>query len=141
MKTWFLNATGLAWNMKTVLTFLMFVIQIWVTVAPSTLYPCLNNCKYFFLNTTILFVIFHNLWLTSINGTELKVGQENLYEDPCQDWLDLINKKLTTPNFPEVFEPNTMCQWNLTTDKGYYISLDFDIIRVSDKDKWVWIFE
>ena len=70
----------------------------------------------------------------SVNGTEIKVGQENLYEDPCQDWLDLINKKLTSPNYPDRYDPNTACKWNLTADKGYYISLDFELIDVSDKD-------
>ena len=62
------------------------------------------------------------------------MGQENLYEDPCQDWLDLINKKLTSPNYPDYFEPNTVCKWHLTTDIGYHISLDFEHIDVSDKD-------
>ena len=57
----------------------------------------------------------------------------NTYEDPCQDWLDLINKKLTSPNYPEFYDPNTVCKWNLTTDKGYYISLDFEIVFVSVK--------
>ena len=70
----------------------------------------------------------------SINGLELKVGQENLYEDPCQDWLDLIDKKLTSPYYPDEYDPNTFCKWNLTTDEGYYISLDFERINVSHKD-------
>ena len=61
------------------------------------------------------------------------MGQENLYEDPCQDWLDVINKKLTSPNYPYAYDKNTFCKWNLTTDKGYYISLDFEQIDVSDK--------
>ena len=62
------------------------------------------------------------------------VGQENLYEDPCQDWLDLINKKLTSPNYPEVYDKRTVCKWNLRAEKGYYISLDFERIDVSFKD-------
>ena len=62
------------------------------------------------------------------------MGQKNLYEDPCQDWLDLINKKLTSPNYPEVYDPNTVCKWNLTTDKGYYISLNFENLWVSGID-------
>ena len=62
------------------------------------------------------------------------MGQKNLYVDPCQDWLDLINKKLTSPNYPDVYDPNTVCKWNLTTNKGYYISLDFERISVSMKD-------
>ena len=61
-------------------------------------------------------------------------GIENVYHDPCQDWLDLINKKLTSPNYPEPYDPSTVCQWNLTTDKGYYISLDFERIGVSDEN-------
>ena len=71
---------------------------------------------------------------SSINGAEINVGQENLYKDPCQDWLDLINKKLTSPNYPDRYDANTVCKWNLTTDQGSYISLDFEHIRVSDKD-------
>ena len=69
--------------------------------------------------------------LFSVNGTELNVGQENLYEDPCQDWLDLINKKLTSPNYPDEYDPNTICKWNIITEEGYYISLDFERIDVS----------
>ena len=68
--------------------------------------------------------------LFSVNGTELIVGQKNLYEDPCQDWLDLENKKLTSPNYPDWYDPNTACTWKLTTNEGYYISLDFKIIYV-----------
>ena len=63
------------------------------------------------------------------------MGQKNLYVDPCQDWLDLINKKLTSPNYPDVYDPNTVCKWNLKTDKGYYISLDFEHIEVSIRNK------
>ena len=62
------------------------------------------------------------------------VGQENLYDDPCQDWLDLINKRLTSPNYPGVFDPRTICKWTLTTDKAYHISLDFEDIEVSEKN-------
>ena len=61
------------------------------------------------------------------------MGQKNLYVDPCQDWLDLINKKLTSPNYPDAYDQNTVCKWNLTTNKGYYISLDFERIAVSMK--------
>ena len=80
-------------------------------------------------------MIFSILWfINSVKGTEIKVGQENLYDDPCQDWLDLINKKLTSPNYPDEYDPRTVCKWNLTTEKGNYISLDFEDIGVSDKD-------
>ena len=67
----------------------------------------------------------------SVNGAEYNVGQENLYKDPCDDWLDLINKRLTSPNYPEPYDPLTNCKWNLTEKHGYYISLDIERIEVS----------
>ena len=63
------------------------------------------------------------------------MGQENLYDDPCQDWLDLINRMLTSPNYPENYASNTVCKWNLTTEKGKYISLDFEHIDLDVSDK------
>ena len=70
----------------------------------------------------------------SKNGSKWLGGIENVYHDPCQDFLDLINKKLTSPNYPNRYDQNTVCKWNLTTEKGNYISLDFEHISVSDKD-------
>ena len=77
----------------------------------------------------------HNSYIINFrkNGLKWLGGIENIYHDPCQDWLDLINKKLTSPNYPEDYDPNTICKWNLTTEKGNYISLDFEHIEVSDK--------
>ena len=43
--------------------------------------------------------------------------------------------KLTSPNYPAIYDQDTICKWKLTADKGYYISLDFENINVSDKDK------
>ena len=42
--------------------------------------------------------------------------------------------KLTSPNYPESYDPNTVCKWHLTTDEGNYISFDLEHIYVSDKD-------
>ena len=101
-------------------------------VAHSIHCQCLNNCK--ILDTISKYFIFLIFYLSSVNGHELEVGQENIYEDPCQDWLDLINNKLTSPNYPFGYDPRTVCKWQITTDKGNYISLDFEFINVSDKD-------
>ena len=38
---------------------------------------------------------------------------------------------MTSPNYPDEYEPNTICKWNITTDKGHYVSLDFETILVS----------
>ena len=66
----------------------------------------------------------------SKNGEEYIVGQEHLYEDPCDEWLDLVNNKLTSPNFPMPNDPLTECKWNLIAPQGYYVSIDFEIIDV-----------
>ena len=69
----------------------------------------------------------------SKSGSKWSGGIEYVYHDPCQDWLDLINKKLTSPNYPEPYDPITVCNWTLITKKGNYISLDFERIGVSDE--------
>ena len=66
----------------------------------------------------------------SINGTELNVGQKNLYEDPCQDWLDLINKKLTSPNYPNKYPENVDCANVINYPIGVVVKvtfLEFDV--------------
>ena len=64
-------------------------------------------------------------------GQEYIVGQQNLYEDPCDEWLDLVNNKLTSPNFPIAYDPLTECKWNITAPQGHYVTLDFEMIDVS----------
>ena len=68
----------------------------------------------------------------SKHGEEYVVGQEHLYEEPCDEWLDIVNNKLTSPNFPKAYDPLTECSWNLTAPLGYYVTLDFEIIDVSN---------
>ena len=102
------------------------------TISNYNIFP--KNKKWYYERTPCISCISLICDLFSVNGKEFKVGQENLYEDPCQDWLDLINKKLTSPNYPDEYDPNTVCKWHLTTNKGNYISLDFELIGVSDKD-------
>ena len=74
----------------------------------------------------------------SKSGSKWAGGIENVYHDPCQDWLDLINMNLTSPNYPNTYDPNTFCEWHLSTDKENYISLDIENIYVSDKDNDVY---
>ena len=79
----------------------------------------------------------HNfLKFYSKNGSKWLGGIKNEYHDPCQDWLDLINNKLTSPNYPKPYDPITFCNWTLTTKKGNYISLDFERIGVSDENNY-----
>ena len=67
----------------------------------------------------------------SKSGTGWVGGIENIYHDPCQDWIDLINMKLTSPNYPEPYDPLEHCTWTITAPKGHYVTLDFEKIDVS----------
>ena len=66
----------------------------------------------------------------SKSGSGWVGGIENVYNDPCQDWLDLINMKLTSPNYPENYDPLEDCTWVITAPQGHYITLEFVHIEV-----------
>ena len=42
--------------------------------------------------------------------------------------------KLTSPNYPEPYDKLEDCTWNITAPSGHFVTLDFEIIHVSDKD-------
>ena len=58
-------------------------------------------------------------------------GIENVYHDPCQDWLDLIGMTLTSPNFPGRYNPLDNCTWIIKAPPEHFVSLNFEIIDVS----------
>ena len=66
----------------------------------------------------------------SKSGSGWTGGITNVYHDPCQDWLNLVDMKLTSPNFPEVFNPLENCTWRITAPQGHYVTLDFQQIDV-----------
>ena len=39
--------------------------------------------------------------------------------------------KLTSPNYPEPYDPLEYCTWTITAPKGHYVTLDFEEIDVS----------
>ena len=100
----------------------MLLIQYFADVA-----AIVRFFKYFFFFTLC------NIIFCSKNAEEYEVGQENLYKDPCDEWLDLFNMKLTSPNYPDRYDPLTNCKWNLIADQGKFITLDFERIDVSTR--------
>ena len=68
----------------------------------------------------------------SKSGSESQSGIEQKYHDPCQDWMDLINMKLTSPNYPESYDPLEHCTWNIAAPQGHLVSLVFEKIDVSN---------
>ena len=79
-----------------------------------------------------VFTIVLIFYYFSKSGSEWVGGIENIYHDPCQDWMDLINMKLTSPNYPEPYNSMETCTWNITAPPGHFVTLDFEIIDVSN---------
>ena len=42
--------------------------------------------------------------------------------------------KLTSPNYPHGFDPLENCTWTIEAPQGYYVTLDFEAIDVSNKE-------
>ena len=80
-----------------------------------------NNYSFYF--SCINSILYH----LSKSGSGWVGGIKNVYHDPCQDSLDLINMKLTSP-----FED---CKWEITAPEGHLVTLDFDKIDVSNMIK------
>ena len=41
--------------------------------------------------------------------------------------------KLTSPNHPNPYEPLEDCEWTINAPIGYYVTMEFEIIDVSNK--------
>ena len=50
----------------------------------------------------------------------------------CQDSLDLKNGVLTSPHYPNYYEPFSECSWLIPAPENYTIMLEFSEIMVSD---------
>ena len=48
--------------------------------------------------------------------------------------------KLTSPNYPEPYNPGEDCIWKITAPQGHYVTLEFERIDVSNKLKWKYYF-
>ena len=136
MQECFLSATGMVKSMI-VRSFSKLGQQIVDFVVRSIHWlqksSCKNSCAIYLINLySCIICILYNISKSSSGWTS---GIENVYHDPCQDWMDLINMKLTSPNYPEPYNQQEHCVWNITIPKkypkGYFVSLDFEKINVS----------
>ena len=49
-----------------------------------------------------------------------------MIDDNCQYWMDLKNKKLSSPYYPEhYFDDGIGCEWLITAPEGHIISLKY----------------
>ena len=81
--------------------------------------------------TDLILILFYHF---SKSGSGWTGGIENVYHDPCQDWLDLVNMQLTSPNHPEPYDPLEHCTWSIAAPHGHYVTLDFVSINVSNNE-------
>ena len=99
------------------------------------LWPWKNSCK-ILCNLKIICLSLLRILISyfhfSKNGSESESGIEHKYHDPCQDWMDLINMKLTSPNYPKHYNSLENCTWTISAPPEHFVTLNFERIRVSD---------
>ena len=49
----------------------------------------------------------------------------------CKSWLDMNNKTLQSPNYPNFYHTNTSCNWLITVRHGFHIEFKFHEFNVS----------
>ena len=46
--------------------------------------------------------------------------------------------KVTSPNYPDAYDPLEYCTWNITAPPGHFVTLDFERIDVSNMFQSIW---
>ena len=127
----FSSATGMALS-TIALTSSSLDQPMMASAVHSILLPWKSSCKILCKEYTICFHSDINILNHFSIGSEGFTGLiKTEYHDPCQDWLDLINLKLTSPNYPEQYNPDEHCTWTITAPPGHFVTLDFERIHVS----------
>ena len=49
----------------------------------------------------------------------------------CKSWLDIDNKTLISPNYPNTYDNNESCHWLITVRHRFHIQLKFHEFNVS----------
>ena len=109
------------------------------SVVHLILWPWKNSCKILCNLKSIcrsLLRILISYFHFSKNGSESESGIEHKYHDLCQDWMDLINMRLSSPNYPKPYSPLEHCIWAIIAPEGHFVSLDFKEISVSNLENY-----
>ena len=59
-------------------------------------------------------------------------------DDSCQQWLNMTNKKLTSPYHPWFVTDG--CEWLITAPEGHIIALEFEKFTVSFRKEYCKVF-
>ena len=52
-------------------------------------------------------------------------------QSKCESWLDMKQRNLSSPNYPNIYNNITSCEWLITVTQGHYIELKFQEFNVS----------
>ena len=72
-----------------------------------------------------------NIEFKSDDMLEYKGFSANIYFTPipnkeCQSWLDINKKLFKSPNYPQTYHNSMKCNWLITVDHDYHITLNFN---------------
>ena len=52
-------------------------------------------------------------------------------QSECESWLDMKQRNLSSPNYPNIYNNITSCEWLIIVTQGHYIELKFQEFNVS----------
>ena len=64
-------------------------------------------------------------------GFSASIHFTQLQSQMCESWLDMDNKTLMSPNYPNSHDNNISCNWLITVRHGFHIELKFHKFDVS----------
>ena len=77
-------------------------------------------------STNVIFVYF-----LSTNITDNRVPLMIRHHPFCEEWIDLNANTLKSPNYPNAYDNNVTCVWEITTNSDFYINLIFLTFNVN----------
>ena len=72
-------------------------------------------------------------------GFSASINYYPIQSNECQSWLNMNDRSLKTPDYPNLYDKNISCKWLITVRHGYYISLkflDFEVIYILSSFCW-----
>ena len=59
------------------------------------------------------------------SGFHVSIDYFPMPSQDCATWLDMNDKTIKSPNYPNLYDNNILCKWLITVQHGFHIALDF----------------
>lgn len=80
----------------------------------------------------------NRLWLEFHSSYFYDSGFEANFEAKCGGLINEDSGHLTSPNYPDEYYSNRLCEWVITVSKEYKVALQFDFLEIENHDDCVY---